>query len=126
MALEKECDIFLYELSELCERDGGFASRGATYADITHFRKVVADNEIIKQNFGAIVCILEIDGNIDKINSPGYVGYKINKKGIAFLFNDSYEARKQKQDTLFAITVSNGKIQSGLLKLNRWLTFAGV
>lgn len=126
MALERECDLFLYELSELCEHDGGFGSNGATYEDIIRLRKVIADNETIKQNFGAIVCILDIDGNIDKVIHDTSVGYKINKKGISFLFSDSYEKRRQKQDVLFGIAVSNGRIQSNLLWLNRWLTIAGV
>jgi len=131
MALERECDIFLYELSELCEHDGFFSVHGASYGDIMDLRKSVGENKIIKNNFGTIICILHVDGYIEKSlrldgNQNNCIGYKITPKGIAFLATTSYEKQKKNDDLLLNLTIANGKIQSNLLYINRWIAFAGL
>jgi hypothetical protein len=95
MALEKECDILLYEISEMQEHDGFYGPNGVTYLDLKRIAKI-NENNSIKQNFGAITNILMVDEFIEGYKSEvNELRYKITSKGIAFLFTDNYVDRKK-------------------------------
>ena len=130
MALEKECDIFLFKISELQEHDGGYRHSGAP-SIILHEQKSIKENNVIVSNWGTIECILIVDEYITKHSDDIHKcsSYKITAKGIVFLSNGGYTNVKEQQDKndlMFKINISNGKIQSSLLTINRWIAFATV
>jgi len=95
MAFEEECDIMLYEISELQEHDAGYRKQGVTHDVI--FSKI--DNQTIKNNFGTIINRLLVDEFIEIILKTGERdSFKISRKGIVFLATDKYVNRKKRWD----------------------------
>ena len=117
MAHEIECDIVLYEISEAQENDGGFASFGITYDELSNIRSN-ANTEAISNNWGTITSILIVDGFIERI--PSSRNYKITTKGIAFLATDKYVNRAKRWK------LQQDKNEQELRKLNWEVSKLGV
>lgn len=122
MALEKECDLLLFEISEMFElkkdNDGSTIREGAKLEDILQ-RQNVKSNQVIKNNIGAIINILLVDEFI-KIIIPadGVDRFRMDRNGIAFLAKeDSYVKRKERWDLEMQIKEQQSKLNIIELKL---------
>lgn len=126
MAFEKECDVTLRLLCETFK---------------VYHPAVIADN-LLKKGFSPsaqdVITIITILTNDDHIiansvsattednNIEFHGSLKVTKTGVAFINNIGYENQKSKEDLLMDLNISNRKIQTSLLYINRWIAFGGI
>jgi len=128
MAFEKECDFILRLLNDA-------AKNTYTLAAISTYLRNEGFN-LSPQELMSAILILSHDEHVQTIESVKieiengvakyYGGICISAKGAVFILNSNYENEKERNDLLFDITISNAKIQSRLLHINRWIAFGGI